>query len=136
MHTQQAQAEPDELRARFTRWLEILVYRARSRYLQKEEARIKTVSLDEIAEDQWPVAPTPMPWKTEFDFEEERLAKAFAALSPERQQLLTLLFLYQLKPEEAAALLHVSKKKFYNSKYEALKKLRTVLSEEGSDYES
>ena len=33
MHTQQSQPEPDVLRARFTCWLEVLVYRARRKYL-------------------------------------------------------------------------------------------------------
>lgn len=130
MHIQQQPKEPDELRARFTRWLEVLVYRARCKYLRKEATRIKTIPLDDLPEDQWPIAPAPAPQKTEFDFEEERLAYAFSALSPERQQLLTLLFLYELNPEEVAKLLHFSLKKVYNNKYEAIKKLRSMLSEE------
>ena len=137
MHIQQQPTESDELRARFTRWLEVLVYRARAKYLRKEANRIKTISLDDLPEDQWPFAPAPVPRKIEFDFEEERLANAFSALSPERQQLLTLLFLYELKPEEAAKLLHFPMKKVYNNKYEAIKKLRLMLSEEdNSSHES
>lgn len=121
MHTQQSQREPDVLRARFTCWLEVLVYRARRKYLRKEEHRIKTISLDDLPEEQWPIAPAPVLRETEFDFEEERLARAFSELSVERQKLLTLVFLYDLKPEEAAEVLHYSIKKFYNNKYEALK---------------
>ena len=108
MHTQQSQPEPDVLRARFTCWLEVLVYRARSKYLRKEEHRIKTISLDDLPEEQWPIAPAPVLRETEFDFEEERLARAFSKLSVERQKLLTLVFLYELKPEEAAEVLHYS----------------------------
>ena len=130
MHTQQSQPEPDVLRARFTCWLEVLVYRARRKYLRKEEHRIKTISLDDLPEEQWPIAPAPVLRETEFDFEEERLARAFSELSVERQKLLTLVFLYDLKPEEAAEVLHYSIKKFYNNKYEALKKLRKMLSEQ------
>ena len=66
MHTQQAQKEPDELRARFTRWIEVLVYRARNKYLQKEANRIKTISLEDLPEDQWPVAPPQVPLKPKF----------------------------------------------------------------------
>ena len=135
MHTQQSQPEPDVLRARFTCWLEVLVYRARSKYLKKEEHRIKTISLDDLPEEQWPIAPAPVLRETEFDFEEERLARAFSELSVERQKLLTLVFLYDLKPEEAAEVLHYSIKKFYNNKYEALKKLRTILSEQEDSHE-
>ena len=130
MHTQQAQKEPDELRARFTRWLEVLVFRARAKYLKKEANRIQTISLEDLPEDQWPVAPPYIPPRTEFDFEEERLTKAFSSLSLERQEVLTLLFLYDLKPKDAAALLHFQVKDFYNAKYQAIKKLREILKEE------
>lgn len=135
MHTQQSQPEPDVLRARFTCWLEVLVYRARRKYLRKEEHRIKTISLDDLPEEQWPIAPAPVLRETEFDFEEERLARAFSELSVERQKLLTLVFLYDLKPEEAAEVLHYSIKQFYNNKYEALKKLRTMLSDQEDSHE-
>ena len=135
MHTQQSQPEPDVLRARFTCWLEVLVYRARRKYLRKEEHRIKTISLDDLPEEQWPIAPAPVLRETEFDFEEERLARAFSELSVERQKLLTLVFLYNLKPEEAAEVLHYSIKIFYNNKYEALKKLRTMLSDQEDSHE-
>jgi RNA polymerase sigma factor (sigma-70 family) len=135
MHTQQSQPEPDVLRARFTCWLEVLVYRAGRKYLRKEEHRIKTISLDDLPEEQWPIAPAPVLRETEFDFEEERLARAFSELSVERQKLLTLVFLYDLKPEEAAEVLHYSIKKFYNNKYEALKKLRTMLSDQEDSHE-
>lgn len=135
MHTQQSQPEPDVLRARFTCWLEVLVYRARRKYLRKEEHRIKTISLDDLPEEQWPIVPAPVLRETEFDFEEERLARAFSELSVERQKLLTLVFLYDLKPEEAAEVLHYSIKKFYNNKYEALKKLRTMLFDQEDSHE-
>ena len=135
MHTQQLQPEPDVLRARFTCWLEVLVYRARNKYLKKEEHRIKTISLDDLPEEQWPIAPAPVLRETEFDFEEERLARAFSELSFERQKLLTLVFLYDLNTEEAAEILHYSIKKFYNNKYEALKKLRKMLSEQEDSHE-
>ena len=130
MHTQQSQPEPDVLRARFTCWLEVLVYRARRKYLRKEEHRIKTISLDDLPEEQWPIVPAPVLRETEFDFEEERLTKAFSSLSLERQEVLTLLFLYDLKPKDAAALLHFQVKDFYNAKYQAIKKLREILKEE------
>lgn len=127
MYTQQTQSEPDELRARFTRWLEVLIYRARGKYLQKEANRIKTISLEDIPEELLPKAPPPSPQKTQFDFEEEQLAAAFSTLTPERQQLLTLLFLYELKPKEAAELLHYPIKELYNNRYAAIKKLRSIL---------
>ena len=65
-----------------------------------------------------------------FAIAKERLTKAFSSLSLERQEVLTLLFLYDLKPKDAAALLHFQVKDFYNAKYQAIKKLREILAEE------
>jgi DNA-directed RNA polymerase specialized sigma subunit, sigma24 homolog len=129
MHTQQTYSEPDELRARFTRWLEVLISRARNRYLQKEAYRLRTISLEDIPEDQWPTTPPALD-ETRFDFENECLVEAFSSLSVESQKLLRLLFIYEMRPKDVARLLDCKTKELYNSKYAALKKLRTILSEE------
>ena len=46
MHNQQDYTERDELRARFTGWLDATLYHAKLRYLEKEAKQIETVSLD------------------------------------------------------------------------------------------
>lgn len=44
------QDEGDVLRARFTKWLDIVCYRAKLKYLQKTEERLETVSFEELPE--------------------------------------------------------------------------------------
>ena len=44
----QQKSERDELRARFTVWLETTVYRARLKYLEREKPKVDTVSIEEI----------------------------------------------------------------------------------------
>lgn len=84
MHIQQG-ADRDELRARFTVWLEVLLRRARTKYLKREAIHIPQMSLEELQEDEWPVAPEPAIPKAGFEFEEDRYNQAFSALSPREQ---------------------------------------------------
>ena len=46
----QQKSERDELRARFTVWLETTVYRARLKYLEREKPKVDTVSIEELPE--------------------------------------------------------------------------------------
>ena len=123
----------DELRARFTSWLDTTIYRARLKYLAKEANRIPCISLDTVSEeclwsfDDYQFA---ISREHQFDFEEERLAKAFANLPVQRQQILTMLFVEERKPEEIARLLHCSVQHVYDQRYQTIRKLRKVLTEE------
>ena len=127
-------AEIDELQAKFTGWLDIVVYRAKLKYIKKQENQPETISIEDISESHlavqdassWSSSP-----KTAFDFEEERLANAFAKLPLKRQQILTMLFVEEKKPEEIAHLLNCSPQHVYDQRYQALKKLRLDLTEGG-----
>lgn len=126
----------DVLRARFTKWLDIVIYRAKLKYLRKMDSKLEMVSIEELPESSLPAYEESMyrnPLKTEFDFEEERLANAFMKLPMKRQQILTMLFVEEKKPEEIARLLNCSAQHVYDQKYQALKKLRLELSEEVDD---
>lgn len=124
--------ERDELRARFTAWLDTTVYHAKLKYLRKEAHRIKTISLEDVPEE-FILAQDPalssFSEPNAFDFEEERLANAFMNLSVKRQQILTMLFVEQKKPEEISHLLNCSVQHVYDQRYQALKKLRKMLNE-------
>ena len=126
----------DFLRARFTKWLDIVVYRAKLKYLRKMDTQLETISIEELPESSLPAYEESLyrhhP-KTEFDFEEERLANAFMKLPMKRQQILTMLFVEEKKPEEIAKALNCSAQHVYDQKYQALKKLRIELSEEVDD---
>lgn len=131
----QQKMEKDELRARFTKWLETTVYRARLKYLERQKQKIETISLEELPENMLPVSDKLFydeVSQSAFDFEEERLARAFANLPIKRQQILTMLFVEERKPEEIAKILNCSPQHVYDQRYQALKKLRMALSK-GSD---
>lgn len=68
-----------------------------------------------------------------FEFEEERLAAAFRNLPIKRQQILEMLFIEQMKPEEIARVLNCSVQHIYNRRSSALKALRFALKEEGKE---
>ncbi|MFT3951702.1 MAG: sigma-70 family RNA polymerase sigma factor [Oscillospiraceae bacterium] len=140
MNHPQEHNEKDELRARFTGWLEVLISRARINYLKKLGRQVKTVSLDEIPETVLSVE-SEVFFKTYssaknqnmFDFEEEHLAKAFSGLPLMRQRILIMLFVEEKKPEEIAGKLHCTVQNVYNQRSLALKKLRQMLTEGGED---
>lgn len=133
-------SKTDELRARFTGWLETTVYRARINYIRKLARQIETISIEEVAENDLVSNISDQDWcrnlsaQQAFDFEEERLAKAFAELPLMRQRILTMLFVEEKKPEEIAAQLNCSIQHVYNQRSLALKKLRTMLAKGGEDF--
>lgn len=117
----------DKLRARFTSWLTTLLRRARIDYVRQQERQVKTVSIDDVSvgwlavEDKHPVL------QSQFEFEEERLAEAFFSLSPQRQQILTMLFVDEMKPEEVAKVLHCSVGYIHKARQRTLQSLRKML---------
>ena len=123
----------DVLRARFTKWLDIVIYRAKLKYLQKTEERLETVSFEELPEGSQPVYTDDLrkiESMTDFDFEEERLADAFAKLPIKRQQILTMLFVEEKKPQEIARELNCPARHVYDQRYQGLKRLRMDLTKE------
>lgn len=129
--------EHDELRARFTGWLDTVVYRARLKYLQKKDHEIETVSIDDVAESylEWSEEETMSSCltKRDFDFEEERLAAAFSQLPLMRKEVLRLLFVEEIEPVEIAQRMNCSLQHVYNQKSLAIKKLRKLLEKEGDE---
>lgn len=132
----QQELERDELRARFTVWLETTIYRAKLKYLKRQKPRIETVSLDELPEEMLSISggeAYERVSQSAFDFEEERLAEAFANLPIKRQQILTMLFVEERKPEEIARILNCSPQHVYDQRYQALKELRKALTKGGDE---
>lgn len=130
------QQEYDVLRARFTKWLDIVIYRAKLKYLQKTDTKLEMISLDDLPESNQPVYEESLyrgTSRNEFDFEEEKLANAFQKLPIKRQQILTLLFVEEKKPEEIAKELNCSAQHVYDQRYQALKKLRLELEKDGEN---
>lgn len=123
----------DELRARFTAFLVTLIKRARINFLKKYQRPLCEVSLSSIPEELL-AAEIELHHKqeTDFDFEEGRLAYAFAKLPLMKREILTMLFVHQMKPTEIADKLNCSVGHVYNQRSQALRRLRVALS--GNDY--
>ena len=120
----------EKLRAEFTSWLTTLMRRARIDYFRSKEREVKTIPLDEVSETDFAVQDRYAILESSFQFEEERLAKAFFSLPLHRQQILTMLFVEEKKPEEIARILRCSTDYVRLQKYRAIQKLRKLLSEE------
>lgn len=127
-------SERDELRGRFTRFLEIMVKRARINYLEKVRRQPITVPLDDIPESQLSDDMASFSGiSNEFDFEEEHLADAFSQLPLMRQRILTMLFAEELSPKEIAHRMNCSVNHVYNQRSLAIKRLRQLLQEGGDE---
>ena len=123
----------DYPRARFTMWLNTTLIHAKHRYMEKYTQKLETIPLDDILVES--LADTTDYFSSvernqdDFDFAEERLAKAFSELPLMRREVLRLLFVEEKTPEEVAAHLGISLDYAYKQKSRALIKLRNVLTE-------
>ena len=123
----------ERLKARFTLWLDRLMYRARINYLEKYYSTPESIGLEQVPEellakeDAYDLA---VRTDDGFVFEEERLAQAYRRLPLMKKQILSMLFVDQLSPAEIAERLHCSIRTVYNQKYRAIKALKEWLEEE------
>lgn len=127
----------DELRGKFTRFMEVTVKNARRNYDTMLRRQISTVPLESIPESllaQEDARPRIHP--NTFEFEEEKMTRAFQQLSMTQQRVLALLFIGELTPLEAANTLNCSVQHVYNQRSLAIKKLRRILCEEGISHDT
>lgn len=132
-------ADRDELRARFTAWLDTLIRRAKLDYLRKYHIPIEIISLEELREENMPISEDVWMRKMLFEeddfcFEEERLAKAYAELPLLRKQILKLMYVDELEVKEIARLLNCSAQYVSNQKQKGLKYLRKCMTEGGEKH--
>ena len=127
--------ENDELRARFTNWLNKLIYRARLNYLKKQKNNPIMLSLDDIPEEN--LRSTDIELLVEasetnsFEFEEEKLAKVYYELPLMKQKILIMLFVEEKTPNAIAKKLNCSVQHVYNQRSLAIKTLRILLMKGG-----
>ena len=103
-------------------------------YYRSQKTQFETVPFEELPLE-YRIDPTNPYERVErsadaFDFEEERLAKAFFELPLMRREVLRLLFVCEMTPEEISRRLHCSASYVRKQKFYALKKLRELLEEE------
>lgn len=118
--------ERDELRARFTKWMEVLAYRTRRKYLDARN-QVEQFSLEDIPPERLAFKDEQALQSDSFDFEEQHLADALTSLPDQKRQILTMLYVLEMKPEEIAAKLNCTIQNVYNQRSLTLKRLRAVL---------
>ena len=126
-------SKADELRAQFTLWLNTTLKNARKMYFRTQKKKYEEVPFEELPME-LRIDPTNPYEKIErskdaFDFEEEKLAKAFFELPLMRREVLRLLFVCELTPEEISKRLRCSVSYVRLQKFYAIKKLRKLLEE-------
>jgi len=122
-----------ELIAQFTAFMTSVVRSAKIDYIRRQRHWNREISMDVL-----PEAPVDLQWfealfETGFDFEEERLSRAFSELPVLRQRILEMAFVKRLSAQEIAQRLNCSVKYIYNQKHAALKKLRDILLKGGDE---
>ncbi len=122
-----------ELIAQFTAFMTSVVRSAKIDYIRRQRHWNREISMDVL-----PEAPVDLQWfealsETGFDFEEERLSRAFSELPVLRQRILEMVFVKRLSAQEIAQRLNCSVKYIYNQKHAALKKLRDILLKGGDE---
>jgi len=126
----------DDLRNRFTAYMQKVVYHAKVDYMRRKKAQYPRAEIDAAEapslsyEQDYRLASD-----AEFDFEEQRLADSFASLPLIRKQILKLLFVEGLTAMEVAEELGCSLDYVYTNKRRALQKLRDQLEEGGENDE-
>ena len=120
--------EKDELRARFTVWLETLLHRAKIDYIRHEKKRPSTVSLEAVHEmrDEKDLEDL-VEDHEDFNFADERLRSAFMRLSPSKRKILVLLFVGGLEPDVVARELGCTVQHIYNLRSKAIKDLKKYM---------
>lgn len=135
----QEESGRDELRARFTGWLEVTLYRAKLNYLKKQEKERNTICVGVLPEELLVEENPEGKWihglteQNGFDFGEERLEKAFRNLTGQRQRILAMLFVEEKTPEEIARQLGCSKQNVYKQRSQALRTLKNLLEKGGGE---
>ena len=128
----------DELRIRFTAWMGKLMYHTRLNYLT-HAARHKCVGDIEslpydllIREDTYDLGAEE---DGGFAFEEEKLSRAIRAVPLKRKQVLTMLFVRRMSPEEISCELGCKVDYVYKLKSLALDSMKELLKREGYEYD-
>lgn len=117
----------DELKNRFTAWLETVLKNAKLNYLHKELKRIRTmISLENYNTDEfW--CETEEARCEDFFFENEKVYNAYKELSDTQKKVLTMLFIQDMSIVEISKTLGFSYAYVKKVKCIAIKKLRKKL---------
>ncbi len=121
--------ENDELRCKFTAWMQVVVKRAKIDYIRRLKRHYNEISIDdEKVLDKLQFKPiNEITLDDGFEFDNELLAKLFMKLTPQKRKVLELLFVHNMPAEEVTAELQCSLQHIYNLRSLAIKELKCKL---------
>ena len=126
----------DELQARFTVWLEKVINSAKIDYIRQRAKEPKEISLEEVTRqteiayiqdirlEDYDIS------KGEYAFDNERIELAFSTLSKVARQVLLLLYIFDMTPDEVAGELGCSVQNIYKVRAHAIANLKEMLKDE------
>ena len=120
----------DLLRYRFTAWINILLKRAKSRYILQQKRSVETYPIDLLPEELFYYEYDFEPISNDFVFENEKLLKAYKALGVRWRKVLILLFIEEKTTQEIVEELGISREQVWKIRSLALKRLREALENE------
>ena len=123
----------DSLRGKFTAWLKIVVKRAKIDYIRRLNRHSNEISIeDEQLTDKLIYEPENESETScsKFEFENDRLSSVFMKLTRKRRQILELLFVNKMDPEEIAVELQCTLQHVYNLRSLAIRELKSKLDKE------
>ncbi len=124
----------DEIRAQFTSWINVVVWRARRDYFKSQQRHFREIPIEEI--DEIPDNSSfEVLEKDEFIFADERLAKAFPKLPLCQQQVITLRIAKDLSPAEIAEIMGCDSARISRQYYKAIAKLRSIMTQKCGPYD-
>lgn len=123
----------DVLRGKFTEWVKVVVKRAKIDYIRRLNRHSNEISIDDkqltdklIYE---PIKGTEVA-DSGFAFNNERLFAIFKKMAPKRRQVLEMLFVHNMTPEEISVELQCTLQHVYNLRSLAIKELKNKLDNE------
>lgn len=119
----------DDLRARFTAWIRLIVWRARMDYFKSQKRHFREIPIEEIDEIPDDTGFEVLE-KDEFIFGDARLASAFQSLSLCQRQVVTLRIAKGFSPAEIAEIMGCDSARISRQYYKAMAQLRCSMTEE------
>ena len=117
----------DRLRGEFTVWLEKLIVRAKLSFIRQHSKYLKIISIEGLSEEAFAILDDPIVSRDTFEFEDEKIERAFTKLPISRRRILIMLFLEELTPEEVANKIGCSVNSVYLQRMRAIKELRKLI---------
>ena len=111
----------DPLRGKFTRFLQSTIKNVVTDYLRHNQNRAVPLELFKEAPSREEIS------RRSFNFQWDALAQAYHSLPRSYQEVLFLLLVQELTPQEAAECLHCTVQQIYSRRSRAIKRLRKLL---------